>query len=99
MPSNKSAHILSTPSNLPEFYLLVLTFIKISRYSQSTLIDESKGVASILLIIASILSSKSMRSYKEKQSENFENIADLIFLSSLIIIFTITFLVAFLTVF
>ena len=99
MPSNKSAHILSTPSNLSGFCLLVLTFIKISRYSQSTLIDESKGVASILLIIASILSSQSMRSYKEKQSENFENIADLIFLSSLIIIFTITFLVAFLTVF
>lgn len=96
MNSNKSSHILSTSSNLLGFCLLVLTSIKISKFSQSTLIDEFTGGASVLLIIASILSFLSIRNKKEKQSEYYEKFADIIFLTALIIIFSITFLVAFL---
>lgn len=40
-----------------------------------------------------------MCSKKDKQGENFEKVADIIFLAALIIIFTITFLVAFFIVF
>ena len=99
MATTKSTHILSTSSNLLGFCLLVLTSIKISRFQEATIIDEFTGVASILLIAASILSFLSMRSKNEKRGEYYEKTADLIFLAALIIIFTITFLVAFFFVF
>ncbi len=99
MSNNKSPHILSTASNLLGFCLLVLTSLKISKFQEATMIDEFTGVASILLIAASILSFLSMRSKNEKRGEYYEKIADIIFLAALIIIFTITFLVAFFIVF
>lgn len=99
MPNKKSPHILSTASNLLGFCLLVLTSIKISNFREATIIDEFTGVASLLLIVSAILSFLSMRSKNEKQEEKFERTADLIFLAALIIIFTITFLVAFYIVF
>ncbi len=99
MSNNKSPHILSTASNLLGFCLLVLTSLKISKFQEATIIDEFTGIASLLLIAASILSFLSMRSKKENQGENLEKIADIIFLVALIIIFTITFLIAFFIVF
>ncbi|MCA2004472.1 MAG: hypothetical protein LDL01_01630 [Ignavibacterium sp.] len=99
MTNIKSPHILSTASNLLGFCLLVLTSLKISKFQEATLIDEFTGAASILLIAASVLSFLSMRSKNEKRSEYYERIADTIFLSALVIIFTITFLIAFFIVF
>ncbi len=99
MSNNKSPHILSTASNLLGFCLLVLTSLKISQFQEATLIDEFTGAAAILLMAASVLSFLSLRSRKEKQSENLEKIADIIFLIALLIIFTITVLVAFFIVF
>lgn len=99
MATTKSTHILSTSSNLLGFCLLVLTSIKISRFHESTVIDEFTGAAAILLMTASVLSFLSLRAKKEKQSENFEKVADVIFLIALLIIFTITILVAFFIVF
>ncbi|MEW6005263.1 MAG: hypothetical protein AB1695_08115 [Stygiobacter sp.] len=99
MPNLKSPHILSTASNLLGFCLLVLTSLKISKFQEATLIDEFTGAAAILLMAASVLSFLSLRVKKEKQSEYFEKVADVIFLIALLIIFTITILVAFFTVF
>ena len=72
MSNNKSPHILSTASNLLGFCLLVLTSLKISKFQEATIIDEFTGIASLLLIAASILSFLSMRSKKENQGENLE---------------------------
>ncbi len=99
MVNTKSTHILSTSSNLLGFCLLVLTSLKISRFHESTVIDEFTGAAAILLMTASVLSFLSLRAKKEKQSEYFEKVADVIFLIALLIIFTITILVAFFIVF
>lgn len=99
MLGDKSTHILSTSSNLLGFCLLVLTSLKISKFQESTMIDEFTGVASILLTAASVLSFLSIRSKKEKQIEYYEKIADVIFLIAIIIISSITFLVAFLIAF
>lgn len=99
MATTKSTHILSTSSNLLGFCLLVLTSLKISRFHESTVIDEFTGAAAILLMTASVLSFLSLRAKKEKQSEYFEKVADVIFLIALLIIFTITILVAFFIVF
>lgn len=76
-----------------------MTSLKISKFQEATLIDEFTGAAAILLMAASVLSFLSLRVKKEKQSEYFEKVADVIFLIALLIIFTITILVAFFTVF
>ncbi len=99
MTDNKSPHILNTSSNLLGFCLIVLTSLKISRFSEVTLIDECTGVASILLMTCSFFSFLSIRSLNEKLSFKYERIADAIFLLALVLIFTITFLISFTVIF
>jgi hypothetical protein len=54
MASNKSQHILNTSSNLLGFCLIVLTSLKISKYSAMSMIDEFTGVATIFLMTSSL---------------------------------------------
>ncbi len=65
MAGNKSEHILNTSSNLLGFCLVVLTSLKISKYSAESVIDELTGVGTIFLIVSSIFSFLSIRSDKE----------------------------------
>ena len=88
--NGKSPHILSTSSNLLGFCLIILTSIKISRFGQATIIDESTGLAAIFLMTSCILSFLSMRSGNDVRSEKLEKVADIVFLVALICIaFTI----------
>jgi len=95
MPVNKSNHILNTSSNLLGFCLVVLTSLKISKYSAETMIDEFTGVTTILLMASSILSFWSIRSPNEKRTLLNERIADYIFIVALLFIFLITFMISF----
>ena len=95
MQSNKSSHILNTSSNLLGFCLIVLTSLKITAYNEVTLIDEFTGVAAIFLTTCSVFSFLSLRTKTEKLSLKYERIADIVFLTSLLMIFVITFFVAF----
>lgn len=95
MATNNSQHILNTSSNLLGFCLIVLTSLKISKFSERTLIDEFIGVACILLVSSSLFSFLSIRSKTEKKAIYNEKIADNIFIAGLIFVFLITFLIAF----
>ncbi len=95
MTDNKSTHILNTSSNLLGFCLIVLTSLKVSKYSEISLIDELTGVSSILLTAASIFSFLSIRTLNEVLSTKYERTADIIFLFALVLIFVITFFIAF----
>ena len=99
MTDNKSSHILNTSSNLLGFCLVVLTSLKISKFNESTLIDEFTGVAAILLMASCILSFLSIRSANEKFSIRYEKVGEFFFLAALIFIFLITTMVAFSIVF
>src|SRR3982750_1481065 len=99
MSDNKSSHILNTSSNLLGFCLIVLTSLKISKFSEVSLIDECTGIASILLMACSFFSFLSIRTLKENLSFKYERIADVIFLIALVMIFAITFLIAFTVIF
>ena len=99
MTNNKSQHILNTSSNLLGFCLIVLTSLKISKYSAVSMIDEFTGVATIMLIACSLFSFLSIRSSIEKKSLQYEQIADIIFIIALIFIFSITFMIAFSIIF
>jgi hypothetical protein len=95
MADNKSPHILNTSSNLLGFCLIVLTSLKISKFSKVTMIDELTGVACILLVGSSLFSFLSIRTTKEDFIIRYEKIADIIFIVALLLIFLITFMIAF----
>jgi len=95
MSGKNSHHILNTSSNLLGFCLVVLTSLKLSKYDRLTLIDEFTGVACILLITSSIFSFLSIRAEKEKLVTAYESIADKFFITALLFVFVITFMIAF----
>lgn len=95
MADNNSQHILNTSSNLLGFCLVVLTSLKVSKYSEASLIDEFTGIACILLSLSSLFSFLSIRSKKENLVNRYEKIADYIFIVGLLFVFAITFLIAF----
>ncbi len=99
MPNRHPQHILNTSSNLLGFCLVVLTSLKISKYSSVTSIDEMTGIACILLIACSLFSFLSLRSTNVKMASGFEELADKIFIAALIFMFGITFMVAFSIIF
>jgi hypothetical protein len=86
MPDNNERkdiahHILPTASNLLGLCFVLLSFIKLSKISTETLIDESLGIGIILFLASCILSYMSIRS--RLKSEKYEKIADIIFLIGL----------------
>jgi hypothetical protein len=95
MTNTKSQHILNTSSNLLGFCLIVLTSLKISKLSEVSKIDEFTGVACILLITSCLLSFLSIRTARPRLTERYETLADYIFIVALLLVFVITFLVAF----
>jgi len=94
MQKNKSSHILNTSANLLGLCFVVLTSIKVSKMQDSTLIDETTALAILLFMTSCILSFLSIRR-KDGISERLEKIADLVFLSGLIVLFLTTMMVTF----
>ncbi len=84
MAGEKSPHILNSSSNLLGFCLVVLTSIKISKFTAATFIDEITGMAAMMLMISCILSFLSIRTKNETRSEKLENMAGIFFLIGLI---------------
>ncbi|MNY40730.1 hypothetical protein D3C86_1754900 [compost metagenome] len=94
MAESKSPHILNTSANLLGLCFVVLTSIKVSKMQDSTLIDETTALAIILFMTSSILSFLSMR--KERGvNDRLEKIADIIFLSGLLVLFLTTMMITF----
>ncbi|MBV4359683.1 hypothetical protein [Pinibacter aurantiacus] len=83
---NKSPHILNTSSNLLGFCLIVLTSIRIAKFGSATFIDDSTGMAAMLLMASCLLSFLSMRSQIESRSRKLELLADYAFLVALVCI-------------
>ena len=95
MAAEKSPHILNTSSNLLGFCLVVLTSIKISKFSAATVIDEITAISAVLLAISCILSFLSMKTKDETRANKMENIADVVFLIALIAVSATIVLVSF----
>jgi hypothetical protein len=90
---NISKHILPTSSNLLGLCFVILSFIKIMKLGNETLIDELVAIAIILFFISSFFSYVSMRS--NSRVELYEKIADNIFLIGLFILSIGAIMVAF----
>ncbi len=84
--NDKSPHILNASSNLLGLCFVVLTSLKVFKISQASLIDEMTAGTTILFMASCILSFMSIRGSFNK-GELLENIADILFLSGLGILF------------
>lgn len=92
--NDNSQHILTTSSNLMGFCFIVLTSLKVLKLKESTVIDELTAIAILMFMASSLLSFLSMRSSR-KYEIRYENYADIIFLSGLILLFVTTVLIVF----
>jgi hypothetical protein len=95
MVTKKSPHILSSSSNLLGFCLVVLTSIKISNFTHATIIDDTTGLAAILLVISCIFSFLAIRSKNDRSAGKLEAVADVAFLVALVSIAVTIILVSF----
>jgi multisubunit Na+/H+ antiporter MnhG subunit len=91
--NNISRHILPTSSNLLGLCFVILTFIKLSKIANETIIDETIGVIIFSFLVSSILSYTSMRA--KRKFELYEKIADLIFLLGLFLLAVISLVIVF----
>jgi len=91
---NRSPHILNTSANLLGFCFIVLTSVKISKFEESSFIDEGAALAIIVFMTSCLLSFLAMRSTSSRATK-MERFADILFLFGLIILFITTMLIAF----
>src|SRR5688572_24078045 len=83
-------HILSASSTLLGLCFVVLTSLKLG--DRTSVIDEFTAAAILIFMVSSILSYLSMRSTKTT-GKKYEKVADIAFLSGLIVLFITTILV------
>ena len=91
--NNIAQHILPTASNLLGLCFVLLSFIRLSKITDESIIDEGLGIEIILLLASCIFSYASMRS--QRQAERYEKIADSIFLIGLICLALISIVIIF----
>jgi len=92
--NNTSPHILNTSATLIGFCFIVLTSLKISHLKEGTFIDELTAIGIVMFMISCIFSFLSMRSNGER-AYRYEKIADIIFLTGLFMLFSITMMITF----
>ena len=90
---NISRHILPTSSNLLGLCFVILSFIRVLKLGNETIIDELVTVAIVLFFTSSFFSYVSMRS--NRWAELCEKIADTIFLIGLFLLSLCSVLVAY----
>ena len=95
MPEKKSPHILSTSANLLGLCFIVLTSIKVSKMEDVSIIDETTAIAIVLFMTSCILSFLSMRKEDDSGNSRLEKLADILFLSGLVVLFLTTMIVTF----
>ncbi len=89
-----SPHILSTSATLLGFCLFIITSLHVTDHTEMYLMDESTSIVSVLLTISSLLSFLSIRSRNPHKGKTLENIADLFFILSLLLILVIILFIA-----
>ncbi len=79
-------HILNASTNLLGFCLVIITSLKITKFSHHTYLDEFTVGAIFCLTLSCTLSFLAIRTNKEKTADKLENIADVLFFAALLCI-------------
>ncbi len=89
MANKTSQHILGTAANLLGFCLFIITSLHLSNKNENNLIDEFTAIIALFLTVSSVFSFISIKTENKKREFQFEQIADYLFIISLIGIFGI----------
>lgn len=89
MANKTSQHILGTAANLLGFCLFVITSLHFASKTENNLIDEFTSVVALLLTVSSVLSFISIKTEDRKKEYRMEQVADYLFIISLVGIFGI----------
>lgn len=95
MADKRSPHILNTSANLLGLCFIVLTSIKVSKMGDVSIIDETTAVAIVLFMTSCIFSFLAMRKDGDSTNNRLEKLADILFLSGLIVLFLTTMIITF----
>ncbi|WP_285057069.1 hypothetical protein [Pedobacter ginsengisoli] len=95
MADKRSPHILNTSANLLGLCFIVLTSIKVSKMDDVSVIDETTAIAIVLFMSSCIFSFLAMRKDSGSGNNRLEKLADILFLSGLIVLFLTTMIVTF----
>ncbi|MFN3850627.1 MAG: hypothetical protein ACK4NY_14425 [Spirosomataceae bacterium] len=83
MANKTSQHILATSANLLGFCLFVITSLHLTNRAEN-LIDEFTAIVALLFTITSVLSFMSIRTENKNREYKLEQLADYLFMISLI---------------
>ncbi|QNF34884.1 hypothetical protein HUW51_19945 [Adhaeribacter swui] len=89
MANKTSQHIIGTSANLLGFCLFVITSIHLTNRIENTLADELTSIVALFLTVSSVFSFISIRTENTNRGYKLEQIADYLFIISLIGIFGI----------
>jgi hypothetical protein len=89
--NNKAPQILNASSNFLGFCFVVLTSIKLFKFSSVTIIDEVTAISFVLFMTSCLCAFLSIRS-KTKRADMYETVAEYAFLTGLFSIFFMTIL-------
>ncbi len=89
MANKTSQHILGTAANLLGFCLFVITSLHLTNRTENNYIDEFTSIIALFLTVSSVLSFISIRTENPNREYRLEQIADYIFIISLVGIFGI----------
>jgi fumarate reductase subunit C len=95
MADKRSPHILNTSANLLGLCFIVLTSIKVAKMGDVSIIDETTAIAIVLFMSSCIFSFLAMRKDAESTNNHLEKLADILFLSGLIVLFLTTMIITF----
>lgn len=79
-------HILNASTNLLGFCLVIITSLKITKFSHHSYLDEFTMGAIFCLMISCALSFLALKSSNRRRSEILENLADILFFAALLCI-------------
>src|SRR6476469_4064008 len=94
IPNQKSAHILNASSNILGICFVVLTSLKVLHVAKSTVIDEVATIDIVAFTASCLFSFLALRNNSVK-SYRLEQIADIIFIAGISLLFIIAILFAF----
>lgn len=95
MPNNTSQHILGSTTNLIGFCLIIITSVHLNNNGRGYLFDEFTCVITLMLTFSAVFSFLSIKTQNAALENRLENIANNIFICSLIGIFLIAVIITF----
>lgn len=83
---NRSPHVLNAASSLMGICFVIQTSIHVLGYGSKSLIDECTALATCCFMLACVFSYLSIRAASERRNLRRERIADLCFMTGLILL-------------